>query len=768
MSRIADSSARFFSSSRQPLYLAAALCLSGSLLSGAEEPPVITALRQRVEVGDPEAMTALADAFANGDGVAKNQAQAFRYYNQAAALGDASALFSVAVMMETGQGTSLDMAEAFRTYVKAAELGWAPAQAKVGDMFESGVGTTRDPAAAVSWYRKAAANGMAEAQFNLAVAYEQGRGVAKDRDQAQHWYREAADRGYVRARFNLALMLESGLGSSSDAVAAAELYRTAAERGFAPAQNNYGLLLAEGRGSVPTNLVESFAWLTIAVENGANPAGRNLVAKKLNPAQLAAAQQRAAELRTQLSSGNGSAVEAAPPTTSVLEHAPLPELEKAGPVVRAAPAGAETSSLKAEILALTAEIKDLSMTNDGLRQEQGKWVQENLRLAAALRAAETALAAARTTSSPDSAALVKERDSLQAQLSEAVGKLAVAEQRIAQLEPLEARGEAAQTQLAALATQNDELTKRLDALTQENQTMRQEQAAFVEKYEQLAAGSDSSSKSALVAAAEWAAERETLRSAMHTATSGLAAAEQQIAQLKQERDTALEAITAARTQAETASVELAALSAQGLRVSELTASLENLTRENAALREQLERLDAPRAESAFVAESPGAAPLVEQDAPQRESIVPPLAETQEKLAALERQTAGFASSTPPQEAGRRFQPTRPRQAIALSTLRIRDTADALNRIAMAANSGNRNVTGVAPRGVQQMSVSVPSSRIASGRASRIHTVAKGETLTRISVRYYGTGDRWQEIYHANREDLRGQTTIRIGQLLLVP
>ncbi|HTO04387.1 MAG TPA: LysM peptidoglycan-binding domain-containing protein, partial [Opitutus sp.] len=510
--------------------------------------------------------------------------------------------------------------------------------------------------------------------------------------------------------------------------------------------------------------------------NGSNPAGRNLVGKKLNPAQLAAAQQRATELRTQLSSGNGRSVEAAAPSrTAVLEHAPLPELEKAEPVVRAAPSGAETSALKAEILALTTEIKDLSTTNGDLRREQGKWVQENLRLAAALRAAETALAAT-TAASPDSAALAKERDALQTQLSEAMVKLAAAEQRIAQLEPFEASHHAAQTQLAALTTKNEELTKRLDTLTAENQTMRQEQAAFLEKYEQLAAGNDSSSKSALVAAAEWATERETLRAAMQVAKNELAAVEQALVQLKQERDSALEAITAARTQAETAGVELAAANAQGLRVTELTASLEYLTRENAALRDQLERLDAPRAEPAFVtpepafvAESPRPATQVQQNAIDSEFTRPPLAEAQEKLAALERQTAaGFVANSSPPEAGRRYQPTRPRQAIALSTLRIRDTAAAISRMAAAANADNRDVVGAGATGVQQMSVPMPPRGLVSARASRIHTVAKGETLTRISVRYYGTGDRWQEIYHANREDLRGQTTIRVGQLLLVP
>jgi nucleoid-associated protein YgaU len=51
---------------------------------------------------------------------------------------------------------------------------------------------------------------------------------------------------------------------------------------------------------------------------------------------------------------------------------------------------------------------------------------------------------------------------------------------------------------------------------------------------------------------------------------------------------------------------------------------------------------------------------------------------------------------------------------------------------------------------------------------RFHTVAKGESLTRISEHYYGTTDRWPEIYHANRELLRSQTAIRIGQHLRVP
>jgi nucleoid-associated protein YgaU len=50
----------------------------------------------------------------------------------------------------------------------------------------------------------------------------------------------------------------------------------------------------------------------------------------------------------------------------------------------------------------------------------------------------------------------------------------------------------------------------------------------------------------------------------------------------------------------------------------------------------------------------------------------------------------------------------------------------------------------------------------------MHTVAEGESLTRISQRYYGTSNRWQEIYEANRDMLKGENVLRPGQRLKIP
>jgi len=49
-----------------------------------------------------------------------------------------------------------------------------------------------------------------------------------------------------------------------------------------------------------------------------------------------------------------------------------------------------------------------------------------------------------------------------------------------------------------------------------------------------------------------------------------------------------------------------------------------------------------------------------------------------------------------------------------------------------------------------------------------HKVRDGETLSTISFTYYGNGDRWLDIYRANRDQIRDPTLIYPGQILCVP
>lgn len=55
-----------------------------------------------------------------------------------------------------------------------------------------------------------------------------------------------------------------------------------------------------------------------------------------------------------------------------------------------------------------------------------------------------------------------------------------------------------------------------------------------------------------------------------------------------------------------------------------------------------------------------------------------------------------------------------------------------------------------------------------GRASRFHTVEKGDTLSAISKTYYGTWKLYPEIFEANKPMLSDPDKIYPGQVLRIP
>lgn len=51
---------------------------------------------------------------------------------------------------------------------------------------------------------------------------------------------------------------------------------------------------------------------------------------------------------------------------------------------------------------------------------------------------------------------------------------------------------------------------------------------------------------------------------------------------------------------------------------------------------------------------------------------------------------------------------------------------------------------------------------------RTHTVAPGDSLSKIAAQYLGDADRWPEIYAINRDTLRATNGVRLGMVLLLP
>ena len=96
------------------------------------------------------------------------------------ALGDAYAL---------GQGVPHDEAEAVAWWRLAAAQGHATAQVALGGAYANGWGgVPQDYQVAVTWYHRAATQGDAEAHYNLGFMYANGRGVSQDDAEAVRWY----------------------------------------------------------------------------------------------------------------------------------------------------------------------------------------------------------------------------------------------------------------------------------------------------------------------------------------------------------------------------------------------------------------------------------------------------------------------------------------------------------------------------------------------------------------------------------------------------
>jgi hypothetical protein len=93
-----------------------------------------------------------------------------------------------------GWGVAKDDAQAVRWWRKSAEQGYAKAQHSLGGMYFRGTGVSKDYAEAARWWRKAAEQGVTEVQINLGLMYANGQGVPQDQVQAFKWYNVAVSR----------------------------------------------------------------------------------------------------------------------------------------------------------------------------------------------------------------------------------------------------------------------------------------------------------------------------------------------------------------------------------------------------------------------------------------------------------------------------------------------------------------------------------------------------------------------------------------------
>jgi nucleoid-associated protein YgaU len=88
----------------------------------------------------------------------------------------------------------------------------------------------------------------------------------------------------------------------------------------------------------------------------------------------------------------------------------------------------------------------------------------------------------------------------------------------------------------------------------------------------------------------------------------------------------------------------------------------------------------------------------------------------------------------------------------------------------AAMSAPTRPAGDVPAGVNLTSRSAPTPVTAGPGpgAKRTHVIVTGDTLSGISVKYYGTASRWPDILAANRDTIRDERTLALGRILRIP
>jgi TPR repeat protein len=258
-----------------------------------DETNAIIWYRKAADLGQVDAMVELGLCYAKGMCVLKDEVEAAKWFRKAADLGCAEAMVKVGIGYAYGRGVQEDKPEAAQWYRRAADLGNSSAMFMLGACYQSGEGVPTDEVAVVRWYRNAADLGQVDAMGELGVCYANGNGVPKDDVEAIKWFRMGADFGNVRAMDLLAAFYASGRGIPKDEVEATKWYRKAADLGNVTSMAELGVRYANGKG-VPQDDIHAYAWLNIAAAQDVGYAPvRDLVRRRMTPAQVEEAQRLA-------------------------------------------------------------------------------------------------------------------------------------------------------------------------------------------------------------------------------------------------------------------------------------------------------------------------------------------------------------------------------------------------------------------------------------------------------------------------------------------
>ncbi|HEY4301125.1 MAG TPA: LysM peptidoglycan-binding domain-containing protein, partial [Candidatus Didemnitutus sp.] len=313
-------------------------------------------------------------------------------------------------------------------------------------------------------------------------------------------------------------------------------------------------------------------------------------------------------------------------------------------------------------------------------------------------------------------------------------------------------------------------------LTATNQKLEQERDGLKQQVAAFPAQLDTARKDAAVTADKISSDRAALQERLEAVGA-------QLVKTQQENDDLKKSATAAATEAQsshdareklrtdlaTAQSQLdeehKAAEAHGSSVAELTAANEKLTQERDGL--QQDATDA-KAEAARLTQAMHDADQLRSEGDRAaqqniDALTAQLAQVRRDLDSARTAQSRLAESTANQERDRAAVIGQMRNENAALSARLTQAQGTLDQIAATARLGTP-AAQIASGGTP----TIPTISTSGGPTTRIHVVTDGDSLSRISLRYYGTTTRWQEIYNANRELLQAANALKVGMQLRIP
>lgn len=195
--------------------------------------------------------------YLNGTGLSKNDAQACKFFSEAAGRGETRAMYDFAIMLENGQGTEPNIALAHEYYTKAAELEEPRALVEMAHRYMNGTMVAQDSATAEALLLKATLLQYPQAQLEYGqllhargddgIAYIRAAADAKLGIALLFMYEHEQQSGNLKEAYKYAKELHllgdhrgtkrmadcyyNGKGVSRDKSLAKDLYREAAAAG---------------------------------------------------------------------------------------------------------------------------------------------------------------------------------------------------------------------------------------------------------------------------------------------------------------------------------------------------------------------------------------------------------------------------------------------------------------------------------------------------------------------------------------------------------